>query len=72
MSPGERVSYMHHSLPLLPIQVCDKFGVGTCSVCGGRWMQVWGRREEEGGGKSAGARDFRNSKNSMFITPHGQ
>ena len=56
MSPGERVSYMHHSLPLLPIQVCDKFGVGTCGVCGGRWLQVGeegegGRREERRGAR---------------------
>jgi hypothetical protein len=33
---------------------------------------VWERREGEGGGKSTGARDFRNSKNNMLIAPHGQ
>jgi hypothetical protein len=56
----DRVSYMHHSLPPLLIQVYAKFGGGTCSVCDGRGLRVWERREGEGGGESAGARDFRN------------
>jgi hypothetical protein len=33
-------------------------------VCSGRRLEVWERREEEGGGKSAGARDFLNWKNN--------
>jgi hypothetical protein len=72
MNQRGRVSYLHPSLPPLPIQVCAKFGVGTCSVYGGGGLQVWERREEEGGGESAGARDLRNLKNNKHIAPHGQ
>jgi len=59
---GERgkVSNTHHPLPALLIQVYAKFGGGTCSVYGGGGLEVWQRWEEEGGGESAGARDFRN------------
>jgi hypothetical protein len=59
---GERgkVSNTHHPLPALLLQVYAHFGVCTWCVCGGRWLNVWERREGEGGGKSSGARKIRN------------